>query len=472
MSFRSSLMLYRSITGVVDVGTALLAWVLGGYLRYGELWLPKRELFRVAPGWVLAVYAALLVLVLYTFGAYRSDRLRQFRTEILSSGQAVVVLGVLVYASVAIFKLHGVSRLLLGCVMVTQALLTFLSRVALRRVLTLWLERWGNPSRILLVGFGPSAEDLLGHIRTHRELNADVIGYLGEPGDPPPFDMGDELRPPRLGDVSDISSILQEQVVDEVIVALPFLERSAQDVVRACQREGKPVHFPLSALSSRFAYSHISCIEGITVLSLSGAAHGSGARALKRLIDLVGATVGLILLSPVLLAIAALIALTSPGPVFFKQERVGLNGRRFHIWKFRTMVSEAESMKAALEHLNEAEGPVFKIKNDPRITPIGRFLRRTSLDELPQLINVVKGDMSLVGPRPLPTGEARECCEWHRRHSVRPGMTGPWQVNGRHRLGFNEWMEMDLSYVDNWSILLDLKILLKTIPEVLGLGGA
>ena len=195
---------------------------------------------------------------------------------------------------------------------------------------------------------------------------------------------------------------------------------------------------------------------------------------LKRLMDVVLSSLALLLLSPVFLLTALLIKATSPGPVFFIQERVGLNKRRFRLYKFRTMVTDAEQRQAELEHLNEASGPVFKIKDDPRITAIGRFLRKTSLDELPQLINVLKGDMSLVGPRPLPVRDYKGFNEdWHRRRfSVRPGITCLWQVNGRSAIGFDQWMKLDMDYIDQWSLWLDLKILLQTIPAALRGSGA
>ena len=198
------------------------------------------------------------------------------------------------------------------------------------------------------------------------------------------------------------------------------------------------------------------------------------ALVLKRLLDIAGALTLLILLLPVLFITACLIKLTSPGPIFFLQERIGTNKRRFHIWKFRTMVTGAESMMSQLENKNEVPGPVFKIRNDPRITPIGRYLRRSSIDELPQLFNVLKGDMSLVGPRPLPVRDFDGFSEdWQRRRfSVRPGITCLWQVQGRSSIGFEQWMELDLKYLDEWSLWLDLKILAMTIPAVVKGSGA
>lgn len=189
---------------------------------------------------------------------------------------------------------------------------------------------------------------------------------------------------------------------------------------------------------------------------------------IKRVADLVLSCLLLMLLSPLLIAVAVLIKLTSPGPVMFSQERVGRNKRRFRIYKFRSMVANAEMEKEKLVHLNEMDGPVFKIRTDPRVTPLGRFIRRTSIDELPQLLNVLCGDMSLVGPRPpLPTEV--EMYEWlyHQRLSIKPGLTCLWQVNGRNQISFQEWMELDKQYIDNWSLWLDLKILVKTVPVVL-----
>jgi exopolysaccharide biosynthesis polyprenyl glycosylphosphotransferase len=195
---------------------------------------------------------------------------------------------------------------------------------------------------------------------------------------------------------------------------------------------------------------------------------------IKRVFDVTAGGLGLIALAPLLAAIAVAIRLTSPGPIFFVQERYGLNRRIFRMYKFRTMVANAEGLQLALEHLNEAAGPVFKIRDDPRITAMGRFLRRTSLDELPQLINVVTGDMSLVGPRPLPLRDVRHFSEGAlmRRFSVRPGLTGLWQVSGRSGLGFEDWIRLDLQYIDRWSISLDLKILLRTVPAVMRGEGA
>jgi lipopolysaccharide/colanic/teichoic acid biosynthesis glycosyltransferase len=195
----------------------------------------------------------------------------------------------------------------------------------------------------------------------------------------------------------------------------------------------------------------------------------------KRAMDLVGGAVGLTMLAPVMIVIAIAIKLSGgPGPVIFSQQRFGLNKRRFSMYKFRTMVIGAEALQAGLETRNEASGPVFKIRDDPRVTPLGRFLRRMSLDELPQLFNVVRGDMSLVGPRPLPVRDVHKFSEsWlMRRFSVPPGVTGLWQISGRSDLEFDRWVMLDLEYIDGWSLGLDLQILAKTVPAVLWGRGA
>ncbi len=200
-----------------------------------------------------------------------------------------------------------------------------------------------------------------------------------------------------------------------------------------------------------------------------------GRLIVKRLIDIIGSIVALVVLAPVMLITALAIKLTSPGPAIFAQQRLGLNKRRFRMYKFRTMIVNAEACQAGLEHLNEARGPVFKIRNDPRITRIGKVLRRTSIDELPQLFNVLRGEMSLVGPRPLPVRDVARFTEAARmrRFSMRPGLTCLWQIRGRSELGFEEWMRLDLEYIDRWSLALDLLILVRTVPAVVrGVGAA
>jgi len=269
---------------------------------------------------------------------------------------------------------------------------------------------------------------------------------------------------------------LHEHAINVVVISgkhLPF--DVVEAAVRACELEGVEVWLVADFFRTELARTTFDDFAGRPVLVFRAAPEASWQSLAKQLLDLTGSAALVLLLSPLLLLLALLVKWTSPGPVLFRQKRAGLNGRSFTMLKFRTMVSNAEQLKQELEALNEMSGPVFKVTNDPRITPIGRFLRKYSLDELPQLFNVLAGDMSLVGPRPLPVDEVARFDDMaHRRRlSVRPGLTCLWQVSGRNDVkDFAEWVRLDLEYIDNWSLWLDLRILLKTIPAVFSGSGA
>jgi exopolysaccharide biosynthesis polyprenyl glycosylphosphotransferase len=274
----------------------------------------------------------------------------------------------------------------------------------------------------------------------------------------------------------ELGDVLAKEAVDEVFVALPVERYSniVDGVVQQCEEQGIMVRVRTPMFNLRIARTHIDDLDGVPVISIHSGPQEGWQLFVKRLIDAVGSAFLVILLSPLLLLVSLLIKATSPGPVFFRQERLGLNKRRIKLLKFRTMVPDADKQQRELEHLNEAEGPVFKIKNDPRVTAVGRFLRRFSIDELPQLFNVLTGEMSLVGPRPLPIRDVERIdAQWHkRRFSVKPGLTCLWQVNGRSDVNFERWVRLDLEYIDRWSLGLDMKILAKTIPAVMRGSGA
>ncbi|RPI29655.1 MAG: sugar transferase [Acidobacteria bacterium] len=276
--------------------------------------------------------------------------------------------------------------------------------------------------------------------------------------------------------LADLGAIIAREPVDEVLVALPLRRRRdlIEKIVEVCEEQGIMVRVRTDLFDLRVARPQVDTIDGVPVVTIRSGPEDGWQLAMKRIIDFVGSAALLILLAPFLLLVALLIKLDSTGPVLFRQERVGLNRRRFKVLKFRTMVQEADKNQVLLETLNEADGPVFKIKKDPRITRVGRFLRQFSIDELPQLINVLKGEMSLVGPRPLPLRDVKLIdTQWHkRRFSVKPGLTCLWQVSGRSDVSFERWVRMDLEYIDTWSLGLDLKILLKTLPAVFRGSGA
>ncbi len=320
--------------------------------------------------------------------------------------------------------------------------------------------------KVLIVGTGARALAVAEAIQAHPRWRYHLVGFV----DNEPQFHGQAV----LGSLHDLEGVLMGRVVDEVIIALPVKSRydEIQKAIAACEHAGIQSGYSMDFFSTKVAKRR-SALEhdGSVVLHM---VHNDSRRHLKRALDITGALAGLILLSPVLLAVALAVKLTSKGPVLFRQPRYGLNKRTFSMHKFRSMVLDAEQQQAKLEHLNEAGGPVFKMRADPRITTVGRWIRKTSLDELPQLFNVLRGDMSLVGPRPLPTRDVSRFSEaWlMRRFSVRPGLTGLWQVSGRSDTTFADWIQLDLKYIDTWSLALDMRILARTFPAVLKRQGA
>ncbi len=321
-----------------------------------------------------------------------------------------------------------------------------------------------NRVHILLVGTDARARKLGQTLEASRKWGYHVIGYLRVNGG------AVEVAPERvLGRLEELPRLLEtDGVADEVIFCTPARELEAYgDVVLYCQEIG--VRTRIAGDEIPFAADNVSLefLEQVPLISFSSAPEHSWSVVVKRVLDFGVAAVGLALLWPLMLVVAAAIKFTSPGPVFYRQVRCGLNGRRFLLTKFRTMIEGAEDKLWEIRHLNEMDGPVFKMRNDPRVTPLGRYLRKFSIDELPQLWNVIKGEMSIVGPRaPLPEEVENYSVSQRRRLSVKPGITCLWQVSGRNDINFQQWMEMDLQYIDNWSVWLDLRIMLKTIPAV------
>ena len=329
------------------------------------------------------------------------------------------------------------------------------------------LERAGYRRRAVLVGSGDHidavAHALAGPPRTH----IDLVGFVSLVPRPE-----NGLR--SLGEFSELADILTRERVDEVVIADPdFPQERAVDLVDRCHQRGVTVHVVPSTMEILIDRAEFVPGESVPLFTLRPPVFDGLQYALKRTFDLVLSSVLLLLLSPVLLAIAAGVKLTSRGPVIYRSMRPGMAGRPFHCFKFRTMLDDADKAQDDLEGLNELTGALFKIRDDPRLTPIGRTLRRFSLDELPQLLNVVRGEMSLVGPRPLPMRDFERLEEWHKkRYLVLPGITGLWQVSGRAELEFDDLVRLDFLYLERWSIFLDLSILLKTIPAVLSRRGA
>ena len=463
------LQLTRTSDGIVAVGALLGVFVVTnlGHMPDGlRDFLAMRVTVRNLL--YLAAFVAAWRLVSWVTGLYdwrnltsrRSEFTRLALTCTLISAAALTfpllsVTGAFRYSTVVLFWLTATATMLVLRIVV--------------RALTA-VPQTGTRRDTIIVGTGPRALQLHAELRDQRSGQYQVVGFV-DSDDHRPAGGSDGL----LGTLNDIEAVLMRHAIDEVFIALPVKSRYAdiQRVIETCERVGVRARYMADMFGTTRGWVGEGEDQQLSMVTASPAPSGWRFLA-KRMTDVVGASVAIILVSPVLLASAVAIKLTSRGPVLFVQPRYGLNRRLFKMYKLRTMVADAEELQAGLEEQNEASGPVFKIRADPRITPVGRFLRRASIDELPQLINVLRGEMSLVGPRPLPTRDVHRFAEaaLMRRFSVRPGLTCLWQISGRSDLGFQDWIRLDLQYIDEWSLPLDLKILLLTVPVVVRGSGA
>jgi exopolysaccharide biosynthesis polyprenyl glycosylphosphotransferase len=407
-------------------------------------------------------------------GLYASRRLADRHREVIDVIKATSLGTFLMLAGASLFRIAMVTPLFLVVFWLASTFTAVTSRLALRVSLALLRKRGRNLRDIVIVGTNERALEFARRLVSRPELGYRIIGFVDQAWDGAKGfrSTGHTLA----SDFGNFPCFLRNSVVDEVVVALPFrsMHEEASRIAALCEEQGVTVHVLSNVLNLQRARSSAEEIEGNPLITHATGSVEGWQIVLKFIFDFTSSLFLVALLSPLMLLVIILIKLTSPGPVFFIQRRIGRNKRRFNLYKFRTMVVDAEKLMRDIEHLNEASGPVFKIKNDPRITPLGRFLRKTSLDELPQLLNVLAGHMSLVGPRPLPVRDYEGFNEdWQRRRfSVKPGITCLWQVQGRSSISFEKWMELDLQYIDKWSLWLDFQILLQTIPAVLRGSGA
>jgi exopolysaccharide biosynthesis polyprenyl glycosylphosphotransferase len=342
-----------------------------------------------------------------------------------------------------------------------------LLRYAYERLTGAMLRAAGYRRRAVLVGTGKHIGDVAHALRDAPHSPIEVVGFLA-----PKTLSANGLRP--LGSLQELKKVLGSERIDEVIIADPdFPQVEALELVDQCHQRGVRVRLAPSTMEILIHRAEFVPGQSVPLFELGPPVFEGVDFALKRAFDVVGATLLLVVLSPLLLAIVLGVRLSSRGPVLFHSVRRGIGQRPFRCLKFRTMHTDAEQRQADLEELNEASGALFKIRDDPRLTPVGRLLRRFSLDELPQLVNVLRGEMSLVGPRPLPERDYEMLEDWHRkRYLVLPGITGLWQVSGRSELDFDDLVHLDFIYLERWSLALDLTILLKTIPAVVSRRGA
>ncbi|MCI5130553.1 MAG: sugar transferase [Candidatus Electrothrix sp. EH2] len=430
-------------------------------------------------------FVLLLAVIVSFFAFFFTGCYRPYRTQTLLQIYARVLkaeIGILFGTIILLYLLHehNVSRMLLALFIIFLTFFLFLSKGSIYYVLRYYRSLSYNTRHLLVIGTGRRAERIVDAVHDDKGSGYRILGCLSMDND---CEGKEEAvvfhKIKKLGSVNSLPVLLTEYIVDEIIFAGDIKKiKQIKSLIRFTEYLGVKIHivpdFQLEAIMYQPEIAAVSIQDffGHPTLSLSTTPQRKNALLVKEILDYAVAGTGLIILAPVFLVITLLIKVTSEGPAFFIQERCGLYGRTFPLIKFRTMIKDAEKMKETLQKNNEADGPVFKITHDPRITPLGTFLRKTSLDELPQLFNVLMGHMSLVGPRPPLPEEVKKYEPWKRRRlSMKPGLTCTWQVNGRNNINFERWMRLDLEYIDQWSLMLDSKILLKTVREVFSFHG-
>lgn len=470
----------KNAAKVFDLGVLILSFTfavafLNSHVRSAtfEDYLDLRV--RVEDLLLFGFLLALWYTIFSSCGLYASKRMASRKSEFIEVCKATTLAAGLLLILAHLLNLRVATTRFVIIFWIAATLLMALGRLAARSFLG-WLRSHGRNTRVMLIlGTNSRAIEFARHVERRPELGYRVRGFVDDDwaGLQAFRATGNSLCCNFAG----LPEFLRNHVVDEVAIFVPlrsFYEYAA-GTVALCELHGILIRFDTQIFDLKIARSRAEEFDGEAQITATATAHDGWQMIAKRAIDLLLPIVLLIVLSPFLVGIALAIKMTSSGPILFRQRRVGLNKRQFTMYKFRTMVPNAEELQELLLDRNEMSGPVFKIKNDPRVTAIGRALRKTSIDELPQLLNVVRGDMSLVGPRAMSVRDY-ECFDqdWQRRRfSVRPGITCLWQVKGRNSIPFEKWMELDMQYIDRWSLWLDFKILIRTIPAVLrGTGAA
>jgi exopolysaccharide biosynthesis polyprenyl glycosylphosphotransferase len=469
LSFVLRLETLRRVARVASLLALDFVGVVGSLFTALLIKLALGQDFSVAAGWhetqQWLAFAYLVTVLMFARADLYADRPRRPGLAAIATAlfQATVIALVFALASGQHFNSYFLfyGSLFFGIVYITTL------RYAHTLLTGKLLEKAGYRRRALLVGSGKHIEAVAHALAGRAHTPVDLVGYISLKPRPQ-----NGLR--SLGQLGELPDVLARERIQEVIIADPdFPQEQAVELVDQCHQRGVSVHIAPSTMEILFKRAEFVPGESVPLFTLRPPVFEGIDFAIKRTFDLVISTILLILLSPVLLASAIAVKLSSRGPVIYHSTRPGMAGRPFHCLKFRTMRVHAEQVQDDLESLNEASGALFKIRRDPRLTSVGRLLRRFSLDELPQLVNVIRGEMSLVGPRPLPLRDFERLEDWHKkRYLVLPGITGLWQVSGRSELDFDDLVRLDFLYLERWSVFLDLAIMLKTIPAVFSRRGA
>jgi exopolysaccharide biosynthesis polyprenyl glycosylphosphotransferase len=465
-------------TIVVDV-IALVASFCGAY------WIRDTLLFSLMPDWfpkplfdfrdyvwMNAVILPTWTVLFYAFRLYDPSRLATFRRIPLDIAKASGLGLVLLIGLTYFLKVQDISR----SFMVVFGLTSFILISSVRLILRTSLQRHGHAKyilkNVLIVGTGEKAQDFARLIDRHRKWGFHLLGLVAENRVGNYSDRAGEYK--VIGNLGDLEWICKNNVVDEVIFVVPGkILTEMEDLFLLCEELGVNARLAIGIFPHLIARATLDEFSNVPLLTFTTRPTDWAALTIKRAVDFLIAWTALIFAMPLWVLIGVMIKIDSRGPILFCQERCGLNGRRFTMYKFRSMTSDAEVRMHEVASLNELKGPVFKMRNDPRITRFGKLLRKTSFDEVPQLLNVIKGDMSIVGPRPALPSEIEKYERWQRRRlSMKPGLTCIWVIRGRNAVPFDEWMKLDLEYIDNWSLWLDLQLMIKTFPALLSGRGA
>ncbi len=469
---RQNLTIFKRLHLAFDLGLTFVSFHLATLIRQSLGNLDSFDPFNAEEPYKLMFF----ILPIWAFFLFFKKECYEYRGKpfqeiFLNTGVVVLKSFALLLAFLFLTKSLDQSRTLILIFLLLNFVLLLSLRKFVSQLLSYFRKKGYNFKNILIIGTGSPAKDFVCEVKKNPEWGFHISGLL---------DWEDSLKGekifgfPVIGNLKDLPFILKNDHVDNVVFAVckRFLNL-IEDSVLLCEEMGVPTCVLADFFPLRFSKKKVGEFQNKPAIVFSTAPDPDSLMLLKNITDRLFTLVGIILLSPLMLSLSLLIKLTSKGPLLFKQERCGLNGRKFTMYKFRTMVENADQMKDLLLEKNEMDGPAFKMADDPRLTKVGKCLRKFSLDEFPQLLNVLKGNMSLVGPRPPLAKEVSQYDPWQRRKlSMKPGLTCLWQINGRNNINFEKWMKMDLEYIDNWSLWLDTKILFKTIPAVILGAGA